>query len=79
MINKITKAFILNETIKVDPLASVQALYDIITNVRVSTKKDSNRMSLAKEHLRSIKRQIRSLNERVVKLEEELSLLNEDK
>ncbi len=79
MINKITKAFLLNETIKVDPLASVQALYDIITNVRVSTKKDSNRMSLAKEHLRSIKRQIRSLNERVVKLEEELSLLNEDK
>ena len=79
MINKITKAFLLNETIKVDPIASVQALYDIITNVRVSTKKDSNRMSLAKEHLRSIKRQIRSLNERVVKLEEELSLLNEDK
>lgn len=79
MINKITKAFLLNETIKVDPMASVQALYDIISNVRVSTKKDSNRMSLAKEHLRSIKRQIRSLNERVVKLEEELSLLNEDK
>ncbi len=42
-------------------------------------KRDNNRISLAKEHLRGIKRQLRSLNERVVSLEEELKILNEDK
>ena len=79
MLRKITKQFLLNEAIKIDPAASVQALYDIISNVRVTNKRDTGRISLAKEHLRGIKRQLRSLNERVVSLEEELKILNEDK
>jgi hypothetical protein len=79
MWNSITKRFILNEDVKVDPLASVQALYDIITNVKVSTQRDNKRIHVAKEHVRNIKRQLRSLNEKVSKLEEELSLLNEEK
>lgn len=79
MLNKLTKVILLGEDIKVDPSASVQALYDIITSVRVSNQRDTNRMSVAKEHLRSIKRNLRSLNERVSVLEEELKVLNEDK
>ncbi len=79
MFRKITKAFMLNEAIKVDPAASVQALYDIVTNIRVTNKRDNNRISLAKEHLRGIKRQLRSLNERIESLEEELNLLKEEK
>jgi hypothetical protein len=79
MFHKITKALLLGENIKVDPSASVQALYDIITSVRVTNKRDTNRINVAKEHLRAIKRNIRSLNERVNSLEEELRVLNEDK
>tara|TARA_Y100001973_G_C5203058_1_gene339299 strand:+ start:3086 stop:3325 length:240 start_codon:yes stop_codon:yes gene_type:complete len=79
MLSRITKKILLGEAIKVDPMASVQALYDIITTIRVTNKRDNNRVSLAKEHLRGIKRQIRSLNERVVHLEEQLNLLNEEK
>ena len=79
MLKKITKKFLLNESFKVDAGASVQALYDIVSNLRVTNKRDNNRISLAKEHLRGIKRQLRSLNERVVSLEEELKILNEDK
>ena len=60
MLRKIAKQFLLNENIKVDPAASVQALYDI-------------------EHLRGIKRELRSLNEHVQSLEEELNLLKEEK
>ena len=71
MLRKITKQFLLNEAIKIDPAASVQALYDIISNVRVTNKRDTGRISLAKEHLRGIKRQLRSLNERIESLEEE--------
>jgi|TARA_R100000234_G_C4921560_1_gene144358 hypothetical protein len=79
MFRKIAKQFILNENIKIDPAASVQALYDIVTSIRVTNKRDTNRISLAKEHLRGIKRQLRSLNERIVFLEEELNLLKEEK
>ena len=79
MFRKITKAFLLREDIKLDPSASIQALYDIVTSVRVANKRDTNRLNVAKEHLKSIKRNIRSLNERVNALEEELKVLNEDK
>lgn len=79
MLNKLTKKFLLNEELKVDAGASVQALYDIVSSIRVTNKRDNNRISLAKEHLRGIKRQLRTLNERVVSLEEELKILNEDK
>jgi hypothetical protein len=79
MLNKIAKKFLLNENFKVDPAASVQALYDIVTNIRVSNKRDTNRVSLAKEHIRGIKRHLRSLNERIDSLESELNLLKEEK
>tara|TARA_R100000805_G_C3496361_1_gene28263 strand:+ start:167 stop:415 length:249 start_codon:yes stop_codon:yes gene_type:complete len=78
-LNNLTKNFILNETLKVDPSASVQALYDIVSNIRVTNKRDTNRISLAKEHLRGIKRHLRSLNERIDSLETELNLLKEEK
>ena len=79
MINKIAKSLILKENFKIEPLASVQALYDIVNNIRVSNKRDNNRINLAKEHLRGIKRHLRSLNERINSLEEELNLLKEEK
>jgi len=79
MLRKIAKQFLLNENIKVDPAASVQALYDIVSSIRVTNKRDTNRISLAKEHLRGIKRELRSLNEHVQSLEEELNLLKEEK
>jgi len=79
MLKKLTKQFLLNEALRVDPAASVQALFDIVSNIRVTNKRDNNRISLAKEHLRGIKRQLRSLNERIESLEEELNLLKEEK
>jgi len=79
VLRKITKSIILKEALKVDPTASIQALYDIVTSIRTTNKRDSNRISVAKEHLRSIKSHMRSLNERVNSLEEQLRLLNEEK
>jgi hypothetical protein len=79
MLRRITKQILLNEGFKVDPAASVQALYDIVSSIKVSNKRDTNRLSLAKEHIRGIKRHLRSLNERINSLEEELKILTEDK
>jgi hypothetical protein len=79
VLKRLTKRILLNEELRVEPGASIQALYDIVSNVRVTNKRDTGRLQLAKEHIRSIKRQMRSLNERVNTLEEELKVLNEDK
>ncbi len=79
MLKKITKKLLLNEDIRVDAGASIQALYDIVSNIRVTNKRDTGRLQIAKEHIRSIKRQMRSLNERVNALEEELKVITEDK
>jgi len=69
----------MNEQIKIDPGASVQALQDIVSTIRVTNKRDNNRLSLAKEHIRGIKRHLKGLNERINSLEEELNLLKEEK
>ena len=79
LLNKVTKKIILNEAFNFDAQASVQALTDIISSIRVTNKRDTSRISLAKEHLRGIKRHLRSLNERIESLEEELKILTEDK
>jgi hypothetical protein len=79
MWHKITKSFLLNETLKVDIPASLQALTDIVSTIRVSNQRDNNRIKLAKEHIRGIKRHMRQLNEKVSLLETELSLLKEEK
>jgi hypothetical protein len=79
MWRKITKNFLLNETLKVDVPASLQALSDIVTNIRVTNQRDNNRIKLAKEHIRGIKRHMRQLNEKINSLESELSLLKEEK
>jgi len=79
VLKKLTKKILLNEDLRVEPGASIQTLYDIVSNIRVTNKRDTGRLQLAKEHIRSIKRQMRSLNERVSTLEEELKVLTEDK
>jgi hypothetical protein len=79
LLNNITKKFLLNEQLKLDAGASIQVISDIVSNIRVNNQRDSNRLQVAKEHLRSIKRHLRTLNEKVSNLEEELSLLKEEK
>ncbi len=79
LLNRITKSFILDEALKFDTMASIQALQDIFESIRPTNKRDNNRISLAKEHLRGIKRQMRSLNEKIESLEGEIDLLKEEK
>ena len=79
LLDGIAKKFLLNETYTFDPSASIQALSDIVSSVRVTNKRDTNRLKLAKEHIRGIRRHMKSLNEQVNSLEEQLRVLNEDK
>ena len=79
MLRKIAKQFLLNEQFRIDPSPSIQALSDIVSSIRVTNKRDNNRLNLAKEHIRGIRRHMKSLNEQVNSLEEQLRVLNEDK
>ena len=79
ILDKVTKKFLLNEAYTFDAFASIQALSDIVSNIRVTNKRDTNRLKLAKEHIRGIKRQMRTLNEKIESLEQELNLLKEEK
>ena len=79
ILNEVTKKFLLKEGYTFDAFASIQALSDIVSNIRVTNKRDTNRLKLAKEHIRGIKRQMKSLNEKVDSLEQELNLLKEEK
>ena len=79
ILDKVTRKFILGEALNFDAQASIQALTDIVSSIRTTNKRDSNRISLAKEHLRGIKRQMRTLNEKIESLESELNLLKEEK
>jgi len=79
LLYNITKKYLLEENYFLDASASVQALSDIVSSIRVLTQRDNNRLKLAKEHIRGIKRQMRSLNEKVQSLETELNLLKEEK
>ena len=79
MLNKIAKHFLMNESFTADAPASLQALSDIISTIRVTNKRDNNRLKLANEHIRGIKRHMRKLTEQIDTLTEELSLLKEEK
>ena len=79
ILNQVTKQLILNEAFNFDAQASLQALSDIVSSIRVTNKRDTNRLKLAKEHIRGIKRQMKTLNEKIESLESELNLLKEEK
>ncbi len=79
LLNKITKSFLLNEEFSASGYSySLQAIEDNLRSVKVSSKKDKNRISLALEQTRKMKSHLRKLEEKITHLEEQLQVLNED-
>ena len=77
-LNKITKSFLLNEDFNTKSYSySLQAIEDNLKSIRVSSKKDRNRISLALEQTRKMKSHLRKLEEKITHLEEQLQTLNE--
>ncbi len=78
-LNKITRNFIVNEGENKTPtlLTHVQSLYEVLANMRPKTKTETQRMVMAKHHIKEIKRMSRKLQERVTVLEEQLKILEE--
>jgi hypothetical protein len=55
----------------------IQGLEEIISNLRPRTMTERRRMSLAKQHLREVKRYARRMQNEVSLLEEKLNILEE--
>jgi hypothetical protein len=57
----------------------IQGLQEVISNLQPKTVKEKNRLTLAKQHLREIKRHARRMLNENVELHERLTLLEESK
>tara|TARA_R100000664_G_C2716715_1_gene111556 strand:+ start:195 stop:461 length:267 start_codon:yes stop_codon:yes gene_type:complete len=57
----------------------IQGLEEIISNLKPKTMTEKRRMSLAKQHIREVKRYARRLHNEVGILQEKLNILEESK
>ena len=57
----------------------IQGLEEIISNIKPRTLTEKRRVSLAKQHLREVKRSARKMQSEMVVLEERLNILEESK
>ena len=57
----------------------IQGLQEVINNLRPKTVKEQNRLALAKQHLREVKRLARRMINENAALQERLTLLEESK
>jgi hypothetical protein len=57
----------------------IQGLEEIIANLKPRTMTEKRRMSLAKQHLREVKRAARKMQNEMFVLEERLNILEESK
>jgi len=57
----------------------IQGLQEVISNLRPKTVTEQNRLALAKQHLREVKRHARRIMNENTDLQERLTLLEENK
>ena len=77
--NKIARRFLLGEAYESpDVFSYIQSLEEALNNISTNVT-GQRRMKVAKEHLRNIRRSVRSLNKKMVTLEEQVKVLEENK
>ena len=79
--NKMTRDFIVNEGNTPSPtiFTYIQSLNETLNNMRPKTQSESQRLAIARQHLKEIKRNARRLQEQVGVLQEKLNVLEESK
>ncbi len=76
--NAMTRRFLMGEGKKsINPHALIEALSDTLSTLRPSSKRDENKIAIARGHLREITRSFRKLQEQVNMLEEQMRVLEE--
>ena len=76
---KITRRFLMGEAVELpDTFSYIQSLEEALSNITTNVS-GARRLKIAKEHLRNIRREFRKLNKKVVMLEEQINILEENK
>tara|TARA_Y100001973_G_C5208914_1_gene343846 strand:+ start:9497 stop:9775 length:279 start_codon:yes stop_codon:yes gene_type:complete len=77
-LNKITKNFLMKEW-KENPTLSgyIQSVHELLSSLRPKTLKEQNRVSVARQQIKEIKKLTKKLEERVRILEEQIQVLEE--
>ena len=57
--------------------AQIQAIFEVMSNIRLTSNRDRNRMSLARENMKKVRRHVKKLEEKVVVLQEQITILEE--
>tara|TARA_R100001082_G_scaffold111227_1_gene94280 strand:+ start:6727 stop:7011 length:285 start_codon:yes stop_codon:yes gene_type:complete len=78
---KITRDFLVNEGRVPDAniMTYIQALSEVINNMRPRTQSESHRLLMAKQQLKEIKKMARRMREQISVLEERVNVLEEIK
>ena len=58
--------------------AQMQAIFEAMDGIRLTSNRDRNRMSLARENMKKVRRHVKKLEEKVVVLQEQVSVLEEN-
>ena len=79
-LNALTRRFLLGESVaKPTVRAYVETVVRILDEIRPKSQREGRKLSMAKEHLREIKSLSRILENKVLKLEEQVKILEEGK
>ena len=57
----------------------IQSLEETLNSLKPKTIKERNKIQIAKQHLKEVRRQVRRMEERLTILEEQVSILEEKK
>jgi polyhydroxyalkanoate synthesis regulator phasin len=77
---KMTRRFLLGEGYDPPTVDSyIQSLEESLNSIKSRSVKENNKIKIARQHLKEIKRSVRRLNERVNVLEEQVKVLEEGK
>jgi len=71
-LDSITRRFLLNEGKAPSLKSYIQSVAEILNNIKPTTKSDNNRLSVAKQHVKEIKRLVSRLESKIEDLEEQL-------
>jgi len=80
-LNKLSRKFIVAEGGKpsVNVHGYIQALGEILNNLKPKTRTERLRVGVAKEHIREVRRHVKRLENKVNSLQEQLRILEESK
>ncbi len=71
-LDAITRRFLLSEEKTPSLKSYIQSVAEILGNIKPKTKVDSNRLSVAKQHIKEIKKLVSRLEGRISDLEDQL-------